>query len=269
MRPMVNWLMGVGLCAVVALAAAETTDPSKRTFATSFESIADFTGFYIVPQGHMGTSWHEQSREQVHGGMFSHKAWIQGTNPASSPFRNNNHRAYPTIQFQKTPLGVFHTPVEIEFQAWLDMPLKPRKGENQWVSFATFTDDRTDAWKRTVLVNLSWDGRLHLMHVPRQGMQEYLYQNTSLKFPHRQWVHVRVLLDTHATNGYAKLWQDGVLVSHARITDMNGTLAQAHFGLYAAPSVPSGVIFNDDLIIREVSGESAGQTSAEPTVSEE
>lgn len=256
MRPMVNWLMGVGLCTSVAVAVAGPPDGPQRTFATSFESIADFAGFYIVPQGYMGTSWHEQSRERVYSGLFSHKAWIQGINPPSTLIKNNNHRAYPTIQFQKTPSGVFNSPLEIEFRVWLDMPLKARKGENEWVSFATFTDDPTNAWKRTVLVNLSWDGRLHLMHVPRQGMQEYLYQNTTLKFPQRQWVHVRVFLDTRATGGYAKVWQDGVLVSHARITDMNGTLAQAHFGLYAAPSISRGVIFNDDLIIREVRGES-------------
>lgn len=263
MRPMVNWLIGAGLCASVAVAVAETPDAPQRTFATSFESIADFSGFYIVPQGHMGTSWHEQSRERVQGGLCSHKAWVQGANPPSSLFINNNHRAYPTIQFQKTPSGVFNGPVEIEFRVWLDMPLKARKGENEWVSFATFSDDPTNAWKRTVLVNLSWDGRLHLMHVPRQGMQEYLYQNTTLKFPQRQWVHVRVFLDTHATNGYAKVWQDGVLVSHARITDMNGTLAQAHFGLYAAPSISRGVIFNDDLVIREVSSETADRETVE------
>lgn len=256
-RPMLNWLVGVGLCAAVALAAA---DSPKRTFATSFESVADFSGFYIVPQRHMGTSWHEQSRERVQSGMFSHKAWIRGANPPSSMFKNNNHRAYPTIQFQKTPAGVFKGPFEVEFRVWLDMPLKARKGENEWVSLATLTDDPTDGWRRTVLVNLSHDGLLHLMHVPRQGTHEYLYQNTSMKFPQRQWVHVRVFLDNRATGGYAKVWQDGVLVSHAGVNGMNGTLAQAHFGLYAAPSITQGIVFNDDLVIREVDGESAGQT---------
>jgi hypothetical protein len=36
---------------------------------------------------------------------------------------------------------------------------------------------------------------------------------------------------------------------------MQGRLAQAHFGLYAAPSITSGVVYNDDLTIREVASE--------------
>ncbi|MBU6267397.1 MAG: hypothetical protein KGN34_07650 [Sphingomonadales bacterium] len=227
---------------------------THRTFTSSFETTKDFAGFYIVPEGYLKTSWHEKAADNVHSGHFAHKAWIRGANPPSTMFTNNNHRGYPTIQFQKTPGGVFHTPVDVVLWVWVDMKLQPRAGENEWFSFATFTNDRTDRWARTVLVNLSWDGFVHLMHVPRQGQQVRIFQTRQVKFPQRQWVKLRVHLDFGA-NGYAKVWQDGVLVSQARIDDMGGELAQAHFGLYAAPSVSSGTVYNDDLTIREVDGE--------------
>jgi len=249
----------VTLMALLVAHHAAVADPvlpaEHRTFTSSFESVEDFHGFYIVPQAYKNTSWHNQSTEVVHSGTFSHKGWVHGANPPSSIFRNNNHRGYPTIQFQKTAGGVFKTPVDVVFWVWLDMELKPRAGENEWFSFATFTNDTTDAWKRTVLVNLSWDGFVHLMHVPEQGQQERFFQTREIKFPQRQWVKLRVYLDFRSDGGYAKVWQDDVLVSHARVNNMGGRLAQAHFGLYAPPSITSGVIYNDDLVIREVDGE--------------
>jgi hypothetical protein len=44
-----------------------------------------------------------------------------------------------------------------------------------------------------------------------------------------------------------------VLVSAAPVSGGCGVLEQAHFGLYAPPAISSGVIYNDDLQIREVS----------------
>ncbi|HYC83274.1 MAG TPA: polysaccharide lyase [Candidatus Paceibacterota bacterium] len=233
---------------------ASTDSPSLRTFASSFETVEDFKPFYIVPPNHMDTASHEQSRERVRSGTYAHKGWIYGENPVSG-FKNNNHRAYPTIQFQKTAQGILRGPIEATFWVWVDAELKPRRPENDWLSLATFTSDPSDEWKRTVLVNLSHDGLVHLMHVPDQGKAEYLYQNTELKFPQRRWVKLRVYLDSDPENGYAKVWQDGVLVSHAKVRGGNGTLAQAHFGLYAPPWLSSGTVYNDDLVIREVRGE--------------
>lgn len=135
------------------------------------------------------------------------------------------------------------------------MPLHAHKPENQWLSFATLTTDSTDAWGRTILANLSYDGYVHLMRVPLQGQKKWLYQSNTIKFPHRQWIKLTMYLDTRPGIGYAKLWQNDTLVSYAAITDGNGILAQAHFGLYAAPSVAKGVIYNDDLEIKEVKGE--------------
>ena len=232
-----------------------TSTTNHRVFSTSFESVNDFNGFYIVPQNYMNTSSHELSTEKVHSGTYSHKAWVYGTNPESTPNQNNNHRAYPTVQFQKTVEGVLHTPCYITLWVFVDMNLVAHTPENQWLSFATFSTDTSNTWKRTICVNLSYDGFVHLMHVPLQGQKEWLFQTNSVKFTQNKWVKLKVYLDTRPQTGYAKVWQNDTLVSYARISDGNGTLAQAHFGLYAAPSVSSGVIYNDDLEIREVDNE--------------
>jgi len=98
-----------------------------------------------------------------------------------------------------------------------------------------------------------------LVHVPNQGQQAYIYQvaDPSLKYPYKEWVQIDVYLDFSQTSGYAKVWQNGVLVSHARVEGGQYTLAQAHFGLYAAAAVPSGTVYNDKLSIREVVDEQA------------
>ncbi len=264
MKLIMNFKLWLGLLAVFYLlqASADVKNEAPRVFTTSFEAVEDFSGFYIVPQAYKNTSWHERSSEVVRSGKYSHKGWIKGENLPSTLFSNNNHRAYPTIQFQKTPKGVFKTPVDVELWVWLDMPLKARAGENEWFSFATFTNDKTDAWKRTVLVNLSVDGFVHLMHVPKQNMQVHIFQNNKIKFPQRQWVKLRIYLDFSDDGGYAKVWQDDVLVSHARVGGMGGILSQVHFGLYAAPSISSGVVYNDDLTIREVVSEPSENQSS-------
>jgi hypothetical protein len=233
----------------------EVPEAYYKKFSTSFESVNDFSGFYIVPQNYKNTCSHQISNELIHSGNFSHKAWIFGANPESSLLQNNNHRAYPTIQFHKTADGVFRTPCYITFWVWADIKLEPHSPENQWLSLATFSTDSSDNWSRTILANLSYDGFVHLMHVPVQGKQDYLFQSTTVKFPMKQWVEIKIFLDTRPGTGYAKIWQNGTLISYAKIADGNGMLAQAHFGLYAAPSVSKGVIFNDDLEIREVDRE--------------
>ena len=122
--------------------------------------------------------------------------------------------------------------------------------------------DNSNNWSRTVLVNITPDGYIRLVHVPNQGEQKYLFQvdsvmdpNGSLKYPYREWVKIDVYLDFSKLNGYAKVWQNGVLISHADVKGGHGLLEQAHFGLYAAASISKGVIYNDDLIIQEVENE--------------
>ncbi len=56
-------------------------------------------------------------------------------------------------------------------------------------------------------------------------------------------------------DGYAKVWQNGQLVSHAKIGNITNKLSQAHFGLYCASQLSTGEVFNDDLKIIEVDKE--------------
>ena len=227
----------------------------KRTFSSSFETVDDFAGFYLTPQGHKGTTYHGLSDSIVHSGTYSHKAWITGANPPSIN-ENNNHRGYPTVQLQKTDDGAFVSPCYVTFWVWLDIDLQASTdgGVDDWFSFATFTDDKTDDWDRTVLVNLSHDGFVHLQNVPRQNEQEHIFQTTSTTFPQNEWVEIKVYLD-FTNKGYAKVWQNGELVSHAEIKKTKNRLAQAHFGMYCAPQLTSGVVYNDDLTIEMVDGE--------------
>ncbi len=228
----------------------------KKEFITSFESVDDFSGFYITPQGYLGTSFHELTDSIVHSGTYAHKAWIEGTNPPSTPTVNNNHRAYPTIQFTKTKEGVFTTPCYITLWVWVDMDLTPNLtgGEDDWLSLATFTDDESDNWARTVLVNLSYDGFVHLGNVPTQGAQTHIFQTNTLKLPQKEWVEIKIYID-FSKEGYAKVWQNGTLVSYATINNIDNKLAQAHFGLYCPPQMESGSVYNDDIVIKEVDKE--------------
>ncbi len=235
--------------------APDVTTLEKKEFTSSFESVADFSGFYLTPQAHKGTTYHELSDSIVHTGMFAHKAWINGANSPSIT-TNNNHRGYPTVQLQKTPDGVFKTPCYVTLWVWLDMELQENTigGIDDWFSFATFTDDETDNWEATVLVNLSKEGYVHLMHVPTQGKQEHIFQTTSVAFPQKEWVELKIYLD-FSKDGYVKVWQNGVLVSHANVDKSTNQLAQAHFGMYSPPQMVTGMVFNDDLRIQEVDKE--------------
>ena len=253
----------IGFLLLATLSSCNKDNPSlpevkveKRVFESSFESATDFSGFYITPQAHQGTSFHELSDSIVRTGNFSHKAWINGSNPPSSSTVNNNHRGYPTVQFQNTEQGVFKAPCYITLWVWVDMELKKDSlgGEDDWLSLATFTDDESVNWSRTVLVNVGYEGFLHLGHVPVQGQQEYIFQNTSLKFPQKEWVEIKVFLD-FGSDGYSKVWQNGELVSHAKVSNVENKLSQAHFGLYCPPQMIAGTVYNDDLLIREVEKE--------------
>ncbi|MEJ2020334.1 MAG: hypothetical protein P8X51_19355, partial [Maritimibacter sp.] len=171
-------------------------------------------------------------------------------NPESTLLTNRNHRAYPTIQFQHLSSGPVPTPICTTFYVWADFDLEDRPGrlEDQWISLATFTSDPSNRWSRTVLVNVVQDGRVLLQHVPRQGLQSHIFQSTTQRFHYRQWQRIDVELD-FSGHGYAKLWLNKQLVSHAAVEQVDNQLAQAHFGLYAAPSLRAGEIFNDDLTI--------------------
>ncbi len=256
------------MSALVLTACGDIRSPTysgpPRTFETSFESLDDFNGFYIVPPGSYDSS-HALSQDIAVHAAFAHKAWILAARAADNDgWEYRPHRAYPTIQFQKTPEGVYRTPCLASVWVYLDMTLvdRPPGRIDDWMSFATLTPDASDDWVRTVLVNVGPDGYARLMHVPRQGEQIHLFQAGSpndpsgaLLFPRGTWVRFDVYIDFSASGGYAKVWQNGDLVSYAAVEGGAGGLAQAHFGLYASAAVPSGVVYNDRLRIAEVPGE--------------
>ncbi|MEI8273386.1 MAG: hypothetical protein WCG08_12255 [Paludibacter sp.] len=237
---------------------------TKRTFESSYESFDDFKRFYIVPSGDYDSN-QGLSTEQVKDGNYAHKAWI-----VKARAENNDgliylpHRAYPTIQLQKTTDGIFRTPCLVSLWVYLDINLIDRsKGSiDDWFSFLTLSPDQSDSWNRTVVVNITPDGYLKLVHVPNQGQQIRIYQadsindpTKSLQFKLKTWTRLDVYIDFDAKNGYAKVWQNEKLVSQALVSGGNGGLAQIHCGLYASAAIPSGVIYNDNLIIREVENE--------------
>lgn len=240
-----------------------------RSFESSFESLADFQGFYIVPPGDYD-SYHELTTENVHTGHYSHKAWILKARDTTNDGQVYlPHRAYPTIRLQKTQGGVFKTPCFITLWVNLDILLADRgPGKtSDWFSFMTFTPDTSSAWANVVTVNIAPDGYVRLMHVPRVGEKTTLFQASPsndpsgiLRFPMKTWVRLDVYLDLDSANGLAKVWQNGKLVSSGNVRDRLGTLAQAHFGLYASAMPAAGVIYNDDLRIIEISGEAAADS---------
>jgi hypothetical protein len=232
----------------VVLKNITSIEGGMRLFKTSFESVDDFKGFYIVPQNHKDSASHELSAEQVKSGTYAHKGWVYKKNDSSTAFVNNNHRGYPTIQLYKTKGGAFKSPVLIEFWVWLDMEIA--KGE--WFSFATLDHTTSDTWD-PILVNLSDEGIVHLMHIPFNGQGERTFQTTDIKFPMKKWTKLTICLDLDSENGKAQVWQDDALVSESNIGKgrANGLFTQAHFGLYAPPSISRGAVYNDDLTIKE------------------
>jgi hypothetical protein len=250
-------------------AAAAPDLAGGRVFSTSFESVNDFSGFYIAPQNHLGAS-HDLSTEQVRTGAYSHKGWIYEANPPSTPGVSNAHRGYPTVQLFKTPGGSYVCPCEVTLHVWLDVPLDV---PGEWFSFATFTSSAADDWIPVFGANVSpanpapdtaAGGVVYLMHVPNQGERLPTFQTSTILFPMRQWVELKFYLDMDPVHGEAKVWQDGQLVSAAPVNGGNGTLAQAHFGMYAAPEIASGVVYNDDLVIKELAAQSVGGVAEAP-----
>lgn len=244
----VNWL------------ATTSCNFEPRVWQTGFEQQSDFDGFYITPVPHLNTTYQNLSGTNVHGGSKAHVAWITGANPkpdAANP--NTNHRGYPTIQLHKTSGGGYRTPVLVEWWVWLDMalesPASPPAGLGanacEWISFATLSLDKSDAWSRVVLLNQGWEGYTHLMHLKAQEDKSWSYQDTTVPVPQKKWTRLTFWLDARSTGGRARAWVDGKLVSEGPVLGGHGLMEQAHFGMYADPDCRSGTIWNDDLRIFE------------------
>jgi hypothetical protein len=211
-------------------------------FASGFESIADFSGMYISPQ--TASTKHALVAAPRHAGRRAHCAWLTGPG-TSADTDGPNHRGYPTVQlFRVPPGGGFATPAVVDLWVWADVAMRP----GQWVSFATFTPDASNAWSRVVTVNLDPGGWVNVFHVPNQG-QHLPEVETHRPFPLRTWVHLNMKIDFSPTRGSIVVRQDGNLVAKAKVNGGHGRLEQAHFGMYAISSLTEGKVCNDDLRI--------------------
>ncbi len=256
------------------------------SLSIGFESVEEFKDFYIVPQNYQNSASHNLSSEVVKKGNKAHKAWIYKayTGPRG---QNNNHRAYPTIQLNKSNLGIIKTKALVEFYVYADVELSQRP-EQDWLSLATFTSYSDIYWARTYLVNVDRNYRLHLMHIPHQGLKSPdIASNSDVFLPKEQWSKITVYIDYGQENRFGSafiaVWQNGVLASASRFSDriepqrlprsqqppcLSGWggksvieaerlcglsyeqgLAQMHFGMYAPPKVKHGVIYNDELVV--------------------
>lgn len=261
---------------------------TKKSFKVGFEGEYEFVGHYITPQYHRGTTIQALSNDRVVDGRLSHKAWIDGTNVVI-PGENTNHRGYPTLQMEKTPLGIVQGIALVDLYMWVDVPLVDEEFKN-WFSIATFTSYYDNYWSRTYLVNMDPEYRIHLMHVPVQGVAEAdIYQSKTIIVPHKSWVRVTILIDYTTNNRFDSpimaAWQNGELVSASRFSNridphstdaqrpdclddwdgvdaasaeavcelnFTGGMAQTHFGLYLPPSLSSGLVYNDNLTMCEL-----------------
>lgn len=214
-----------------------------------FESVNEASGWYVTPQTTL--THHGLSSEVVRQGKFAHKAWVTGANTDNIEPDGPNHRGYPTMQLNVRPRGCV-TPCLTDLWVWADIPIQP----GEWFSVATLTASTSSVWLGQT-VNVGSEGWLHTYHVPSLGLAQRVYQRTDVMFPARTWVRVRILVDYRPSGGAIAVWQNSTLMSVAAIDptfDANGTgiLQQLHFGMYTPPTVASGVIYNDGLVISEL-----------------
>jgi hypothetical protein len=258
-----------------------------KVFKTGFESMNDFKGFYVTPLKHMNSASYELAQGMTTSGSSAFKAWIFAPNPVSGN-ADAAHRAYMAIQMYKT--GSYYGIVFAELSAWVDVPLTADQ-DKDWISLASFCTYSDDMWLRAIQVNLNKDDVIQLTNVPVQTQAvDDIFQAKDMKFPMKQWVKISVLMDFGLDNEYkspyVKVWQDEKLASAARFNPRidpastepalwpacldgwdgqnvddaeslcglvyEGGLAQAHFGLYAAPLLSTGTVYNDDLAIYEL-----------------
>ncbi len=234
-------------------------------FYSGMENINDFNGFYIVTPGTYGSTHLIDSSDKFEGSACHH-AYILTANDVDNDSTPEYlpHRAYPTVQLYKTTPIPSHCLITLYVKA--QITLQERAGVDDWLSLITVSPSVTDDWERTVLVNLTTDGYLRLVHVPNQGEQTHIYQVNStldpsgdLLFPQNQWVRIDLYLNL-SSSGRAIVWQNQEKVSEANMNGWSGFLNQFHAGLYASAAISSGSVKNDKLRIIQVKDESQAKS---------
>jgi hypothetical protein len=217
-----------------------------RQWATSFESWDDFTSmdFDITPLNDGKGSAHTLSSVQVRSGKYAHMGVI-------TAIEDSEHIGWPSVQLYKNTydFGGFSGGVYIEIWVWLDIAI----GYNQWVTLGQISPSMgATPGTRYISLDIGDQGYLQLGNVPDPNYAFHIYQDFTNLFPRRQWVNITLYVNFDPNNGYAALWQDGVLQSVANVHGGYFRVNQLHFGLYADNLIPGGVVFNDDLTITEV-----------------
>jgi hypothetical protein len=231
-----------------------------RAFKTRFDSISDFNGFYITPPKTLGCD-HGLATALPFPGLIAHKSEVFGIIPpkANGKWEELVRRGYPTIQFHKSG-EIYKTPIAITLKLWLDIDLvNPGNGEATWFSPITFTSDTSDLWSPVYTLVIGESGYLSWEHVPTFSQSNKIYQasaaNGGPKFPMKKLVKLDIFIDSNPITGYVKVWQDGILASHADLRSQNGFIDQIHAGFYSHASVSRGVCYNTLLEGKEVSSE--------------
>ncbi|KAL0482375.1 cation channel [Acrasis kona] len=218
-----------------------------RQWATSFEDWSDFSAnnFDITPLNNGMGSAHTLTTTKARSGKKSHMGVITSA-------EDNQHTGWPSVQLYKNTgaSGGFVGGVYIEVWIYLDIEITD---PTQWITIGEISG-RTGATPGSTFISLDIgaEGYLQLGHVPSGNFRFHTFQNFGNMFPRQKWVNVTTYVDFNPTTGIAAVWQDGVLQSVANIEGGNYRMNQLHFGLYAMNQITTGVVYNDDLTITEV-----------------
>lgn len=215
-----------------------------RQWATSFESWDDFKNFDITPLNNGLGSAHTLTTARARSGKQSHMGII-------TSIEDPMHTGYPSVQLFKNSgaNGGFSGGVYIEVWIWMDITIS----YDQWVTIGQLSPSTgSTPGARFISLDIGEGGYLQIGNAPDPGYAFHVYQNYFNMFPRRQWVNVTTYVNFDPDNGYAAVWQDGTLQSVSKVNGGNYRLNQLHFGLFAQNLIPSGVIYNDDLTITEV-----------------
>ncbi|MBN2753949.1 MAG: hypothetical protein JXR81_03670 [Candidatus Goldbacteria bacterium] len=263
-----------------------------KQFVTGFEAISDFDSFYIVPDGYLGTTYHSLTNSSKHGGSYSHFAFINGSNSVTPYLNTNHRgyptiQLYKTQgAFQGAVFCEFYVKLNITLTAsadmeWFSFATLTSYGDDYWSRTVLVNLDYNNIVR---LMHMPAQGQsvcdIYQTDTVTFPMNEWVKLSILLDYTS----------DNEYLSPYAKVWQNDVLVSGARFNPrvdpstidtgwwpdcltspvlwapsdgieaaesrcgLNYTagLAQAHFGMYAPPLLTGGEVWNDDLVIYEI-----------------
>ncbi len=246
-KPALATLGALTVLALLLLAAdgapaGQAAKAPPRTFTAASSRSPRFAGMYISPQ--TASTRHGLVSSPASPRGAAHCGWLTGPGTAADRDGPEPPRVPDRSAAPASPGGGFATPAVIRLWVWADVAMKP----GQWVSLATLSSDASDRWSRVVTVNLDPGGWVNVFHVPVQGAHSPQIE-THRRFPMRRWVKLTIRIDFDPDHGFISVRQNNQLVARAAVQGGHGRLEQAHFGMYAIPSLTTGRVCNDDLKI--------------------